>query len=358
MDNKKPNRSSKDSGDKKSDRSSKDSGDKKSDRNSKDSGGFGNEDPSISDLAPAEVAETSEPAPADPTSESDHRLKFRKTLTFSEAVEQAALAAASAQHRRPVQFKKTKTFSPAIDEATNAAANDPIQSISAFRPGMVLDVQQFVPQELIKSMRISRVKKRPPRKKSDKPPGPVASKVIYFKEPEPSFEDEDEEELPFDDIPLDEGPDNIPPAPAPRKEEMAVPEPEEPTDTAQPANAHDLPMLYFVHDLDRMLDETNEDKDVDNRLTKLMDKHREEQLKKLKNAAKPKGPNYKFGDMIRTLTKLGIPCPTNEDFTRLHGTHSRWDPDGTVVEYFSPILRTFIPINMRYVTRAVCLWTQ
>jgi hypothetical protein len=48
------------------------------------------------------------------------------------------------------------------------------------------------------------------------------------------------------------------------------------------------------------------------------------------------------------LAKQGIPVPNDDDFARLETSHgARWDPDGTVVEYYSPVLRSFVPINMR-----------
>lgn len=95
-----------------------------------------------------------------------------------------------------------------------------------------------------------------------------------------------------------------------------------------------------------MLEE--EDDDIDRKLTEMLDIQREYVERKLKKKKKLEGPRYKFPEMVQTLTEAGIPCPINEDFGRLQGMHSRWDPQGTVLEYYSPMLRTFVPINMRY----------
>lgn len=183
----------------------------------------------------------------------------------------------------------------------------------------VLDVLQLLPRDAIKTVKLK--SKARQRVQDDKPnddapkPHPIASKVVYLKKPEPPKEEE---------IPEYSGPTStLPEQPKPIEPEL-------------------------LENVDTMLKENNDDDEIGRRLNELIATYRGDKLRRLKKAAKARAPNYKFGDMIKTLNKLGIPCPTNEDFARLHGLHSRWDPDGNIIEYFSPMLRTFIPVNMRY----------
>ncbi len=59
-------------------------------------------------------------------------------------------------------------------------------------------------------------------------------------------------------------------------------------------------------------------------------------------------PEFTYSEMVNVLKEQGIPVPSDGDISRLTSSHgSRWDPDGTVLEYYSPVLRSFIPVNMR-----------
>lgn len=189
----------------------------------------------------------------------------------------------------------------------------------------MLDVLQFLPPDAIKTVKLkssTRQKEQPDKPNNDtqKPVGPIASKVVYLKKPEPPKEEENVEPEPEEPVPA---------------------KPDEPKEPTEPTK---LP----PDDVDNMLRDNNDDTEIEKKLNELIATYRGDKLRKLKKAAKERAPNYKFGDMIKTLNKLGIPCPTNEDYARLHGLHNRWDPDGNIIEYFSPMLRTFIPVNMRF----------
>ncbi|ODM97511.1 hypothetical protein Ocin01_09166, partial [Orchesella cincta] len=204
-----------------------------------------------------------------------------------------------------------------------------------------LDVQSLIPSHMVKSVKIKKVKKTeairkhvaPPRD-DDKPTGPVASKVVFLKRPDEPPKATEE------------------PPPEPVVEPMPEPEPapEVPKGVIQPEGITDingLPMFLVTDTVANLIHITNEDKLIDKRLSELIDVHRGDMLKKLKKKQQTKIPTYTYAEMMKMLKDQGIPCPTNEDFSRLHGLHSRWDPDFTVLEYFSPMLRTFVPINMR-----------
>jgi len=59
-------------------------------------------------------------------------------------------------------------------------------------------------------------------------------------------------------------------------------------------------------------------------------------------------PYFTYTEIVNKLNELNIPIPNDEDFALLENEDTGpWDPEGTVVEYFSPMLRSFIPVNMR-----------
>ncbi|CAL8088991.1 unnamed protein product [Orchesella dallaii] len=250
---------------------------------------------------------------------------------------------------KPITYGEFKSFYLSeINEMNRHIVSHPDLSFPSLELPYNLDVASIVPTHLVKSIKIKKIKKTAairqhvaPPAENDKPPGPIASRVVFLKkpdEPQKAPEEPPAEPAPvIAPIKTPEPPPTKPPEPAP----IGVIQPQ------GPADINGLPMFLVTDTVANLIKITDEDKLIDKRLSELIDVHRGDILKKLKKKKQTKIPTYTYADMMKMLKEQGIPCPTNDDFSRLHGLHSRWDPDFTVLEYFSPMLRTFIPINMR-----------
>ncbi|XP_035710990.1 uncharacterized protein LOC118436634 [Folsomia candida] len=109
-----------------------------------------------------------------------------------------------------------------------------------------------------------------------------------------------------------------------------------------------LPFLLLDKSTMKMLNDDDEDVQIAADLSEVLAHYKGEFSQEEKAADPDNLPDVGYEDIVKMLKSQGIPIPTDSDFSKLESSYSqKWDPDGTVVEYYSPVLRSFIPINMR-----------
>lgn len=107
-----------------------------------------------------------------------------------------------------------------------------------------------------------------------------------------------------------------------------------------------MPFILFA---ENKIQETKEEEKIDRNLNDLIEAIKRGKLyqERLDPYRKERPEKFRFGGMVKRLHSYGIPCPINDDFSKLQGTNREWDPKGTAIEYFSPMLRAIVPVNMR-----------